>query len=141
MFRKISITLLTLVAFFVFGFSVTANAKPPFLEDSPQMVVSPILWGAHFTCNVSNISDIDLELDIQYIRRDGLEGIALFSIPVVPLEATGTNFNYMDQQQTPIVEAFYCKVSWVGQPTDVTASFCVNNSGAFQDVGSCLKFP
>ncbi len=102
--------LLTLVAFFVIGFAIIADAKPAKLQ---TLLSSPII-GDSAWCLVYNTTDVGI--DVHLVMFDnGSEFVNV--TPFVPAKSfilTGD----------PLGSTSACRVSWEGQPEDIRATIC-----------------
>ena len=121
MFNRVPITLLSLAAFLLLVFSVTANAEPPFARDKDQRVVAPALRGEYHVCHVVNQSTRSIEdLLIEICSFDG----NCFPSPLIfllPNEATGLGTELSHGLS-------YCVVTWFGQRDDLVISHCVRDA-------------
>ena len=130
MSRITRFAMLTLVAFLVLGFSIVATAKPPFLDDQPQLIQTPALPATVAYCINSNLSDSDLEISARFFGEDGAQVYAETNTlapgetyPTFAISSSG--------------EAIRCEVSWVGRASDVKTTFC-NQWSPAEDLGGCI---
>ena len=107
--------LLTLAAFFVLGFSITATAAKP---DKNHTLTSAPLFGDGVYCVVANTTEeaIDVHWDIYF--ADGSKVVnAEYTVEAHTISGTGGAY-----------VAAYCVVSWYGQKDDVRGTFCSEKS-------------
>ena len=102
--------LLTLVAFFVIGFAITADAKRAKLQ---TLLSSPII-GDSAWCLVYNTTDVGI--DVHLVMFDnGSEFVNVTDF--VPAKSFIRNGD-------PLGSVSACRVSWEGQPEDIRATIC-----------------
>jgi len=115
MSKFVKIALLALAAFLVLGFSVTANAGKP---DKQQMIMSSPIYGELHYCSMVwlNPDTPDLERKAT-ITLHGWASTLVWT-DFVFLYDFPFAFNTFDNYST------YCKIEWVGQPSDIRATLC-----------------
>lgn len=122
--------LLTLAAFFVFAFVITADAKQAKL----QTLLSAPLAGDSCWCYVSNTTDRDIE--VNFLITDSISGVIVDHPILIP----GKGFDRTGDPLDGRIAA--CEVSWEGQPDDIRATFCANSYlGSWDDpqTQTCLE--
>ena len=130
MFKYAKITLLTLVAFLLLGFTITANASPPWLGDKDQMIMSSPLLGYFSSCTVVWLNDDPGAISVVDVHFQGKENSNSFN-------------NYPMPYNDPIafiggnLVTGYCTVKWFGQPSDVRATFCQWDTA--NDINGCVE--
>jgi hypothetical protein len=129
MSRFTKFALPTVTAFFVLGFSIVAAAKPPFLDDQPQIVQTPALPATVAYCISSNLTGSDLEIIWRFFGEDGTQ-IGAMSQTLAPGE-TFPAFAFSSG------EAIRCEVSWIGRPSDLRTAFC-NEWSFAEHLGGCI---
>ena len=108
--------LLTLAAFFVIGFAITAEAAKP---GKPQTLTSAPLAGDSCWCYVSNTTD--REIKVNFLITDSISGVIVDHPILIP----GKGFGRTGDPLAGRIAA--CEVSWEGQPDDIRATFCANS--------------
>ena len=124
------ITLLTLAAFLVLGFSITAYAAKP---DKPQVISSAPLHGSSFWCTALNLTDHDVEITINMIGFTGAPN------STTTTRAGGRSVTWGGGGNFTIPDNVYCTVEWVGAPTDIRGSLCSFGTAAHSDGTGCLE--
>ena len=134
MSKYAKIALLTLAAVLLLGFTITTNAAPPWLEDREQLIVSAPLWGDYSTCMVTNTTDSTIDVIFTIIDHGGgiWDSIALSVHP-------GYYPREFDYEAPPAIHLHMCKVSWLGQPGDIRASYCRYSDASFTYDAACVE--
>jgi len=123
------ITLLTLAAFLLLGFSITVNAAKP--AQGQEMMSAPIEHNGFFTCMATNLSDRQIDVTFRYIGQDGFNyGKGCTScnqfLPVTIDSGDTGHTSWVPPGSFPgNINAAHCVINWEGKPNDVRASFCV----------------
>jgi len=131
MFKFARITLLALAAFFVLGFSITANAEPPWLADKEQMMKSAPLKGVSFRCMANNQTDSTIEVTWHFVEKEGT--FEPHSPSDIDAGHTVTA-NWGSELKT-----IHCAISWVGRASDFRATFCAYETTARTRTTGCLE--
>jgi hypothetical protein len=122
------ITLLTLAAFLVLGFSIAANAAKP--EFNQVLRSAPIPGLSGFSCAATNLSDSEIEINIVITSSTGF---------VETNEYVDVDAGLTEQERADGPGTFRCTINWTGNPNDFVASFCsYENAGAIQGI-VCLE--
>ena len=126
MSRITKIVLLTMAAFLVLGFSVTAYADKP---DKPQVMRSAAIPGYWHNCNATNIADREIFVTWKLLSESGFEQDDKTEwIPA------GETYSLVR-----ITGTFSrCVISWVGQPGEIRGSFCSYYANNPANIGACL---
>jgi hypothetical protein len=124
MSKKANITLLTLAAFLLLGFSIAANAAPPWLADKPQFIASAPLMSWAYRCAVTNHADVDVEYELDVLDHMGESILQPPEDPVTTTIAAGRTLFVGGFTAEEDAGLRYCTVRWVGQSGDLRASFC-----------------
>jgi len=116
MSKYAKIALLAQAAFLVLGFSVTANAAPPWLTDQEQVIYSAPLAGKYAECMVTNTTDRTIEVSFEFADSGGgtWPSGSFFLVPGFPGVTPFLSLSH--------VFVHFCKVSWLGQPGEIRAS-------------------
>ena len=103
--------LLTLVAFFVIGFAITADAKPAKLQ---TLLSSPIIGNSAW-CLVYNTTDVGIDVHLVMFDNGSEFVNVTYFAPAKSFIRTGDPLGS---------GASACRVSWEGQPEDLRATIC-----------------
>ena len=111
MSRFTKFTLLTLAAFLVLGFSITANAAKP---DKLQVMRSAAVTGYYHICNATNVSGRNIEVTFKIYHHTGTFQTQSDEV------LAGYTLSY------PVADSATsrCELSWWGQPDEFIASYC-----------------
>ena len=115
MSKYAKITLLTLVAFVLFGFSSTIYAAK---TAKGQVITSAPIIGPSNTCSLTNVSGrgINAVITIYSFNND----------PVTEnKEVLIGGWAYTVLSYGTSNDIAYCEIRWAGEPDDFRASFCV----------------
>jgi hypothetical protein len=130
MSTKSPFTLLTLAAFFVLGFSITANAAKP-TGEREQSISTPPLGGYMVSCNVTNSKSYDLSPTFEIVDAQGV--VLSTWTPVAGLRAYN-NAGWGG----PINSTSYCRVSWFGLADDIKVAIC-SYEDDWETLTTCLN--
>ena len=107
--------LLTLAAFFVLGFSITATAAKP---DKDQTLTGAPLFGDGVYCVVANTTEEAIAVHWDIYLSDGSKVVDVgWTVDAHTILGTGGTYT-----------AAYCVVSWSGQKGDLRGTFCAEQS-------------
>ena len=129
MSRFAKITLLTLAAFLLLGFTLTVNAKPP--VDKERLINSGPIYGEFPICMVTNTTDsavyVDIEMTWSLVKDMTSGGVStptgLKSDPSGEIEvpANGVAIHYSFPTDLAIL---YCTIGWDGRPGEIRGTLC-----------------
>lgn len=126
--------LLLLAAFFVFGFSIVANAAP---KAKPQVITSAPTMADLAWCMVNNTTDASIDAAITIVWQEnigGAPGEIVFEEYQQSIPAREIMPQYSTVTEGPGIYV-YCTVSWVGNPGDLRGNMCGYNYVVTTDLG------
>jgi hypothetical protein len=123
--------LLLLAGFIFLGFSITVNAKPPFL-DKEQLINSGPIYGQFPICMVTNTTDsaVYVDMEITWSLVSTMSGgvstpTGLNSNPSgeieVPANGVALHFAFPTDESIG-----YCTIGWEGGPGEIRGTFCMS---------------
>ena len=130
MSKYAKITLLTLAAFILFGFSSTIYAAKTAKE---QVITSAPIIGRSNSCQLTNVSGrgINAVVTIYSFNND----LVTENKPVLI-----GGWAFIAKSYGTLNDFAYCEIRWAGEPGDFRASFCVYQTGVFADYpNACLE--